>query len=316
MVPLGAWRKSGGTPTPADHAREDEFLEQHVSGGALIHVTTVDALAAKLADETDEAERARLTLRVFAEYVNALETLGAWGWAIRERRSSRLLLDAFLSYQPSDVGRFYAAVSSHNGELADLLRLPPTETITDAFRAGGAPHGPLLADFARVEANLGQAAEHYFRPDALFVTNYNKAKHGAPIIRDSTLAPAEFYVLAPDRSDGTGRYQFTKFSTKPESIAKIVGLTKATSETCRALVSFARNLKTVRLLYVETIYVALLDERTDVWRPVEAQREGTFYRIVGPVPDEEKWAFDPGSLVRCELRVFADGQGLVAVESV
>jgi hypothetical protein len=67
---------------------------------------------------------------------------------------------------------------------------------------------------------------------------------------------------------------------------------------------------------VETIYVALLDEGVDVWRPVEAQREGNFYRIVGSVPEPEKWAFDPGSLVRCEQRELSEGPTLVAVEAV
>jgi hypothetical protein len=67
---------------------------------------------------------------------------------------------------------------------------------------------------------------------------------------------------------------------------------------------------------LETIYVALLDEDVDVWRPVEARREGGFYRIVGPVPETEKWAFDSGSLVRCEQRELSEGPVLVAVEAV
>jgi hypothetical protein len=67
---------------------------------------------------------------------------------------------------------------------------------------------------------------------------------------------------------------------------------------------------------VETIYVALLDENVDVWRPVTAQREDDNYRIVGPVPDSETWSFGPGSLVRCEQRELSDGIALVAVESV
>jgi hypothetical protein len=132
--------------------------------------------------------------------VNALETPGAWGWAIRQRSSSRLLLDAFLSYAPGDVTAFYKTVSSHTGELAQLLRLPATQVITDEFRRAGVPHGKLVAEFSRVESNLGQAAEHYFDHQALFVTNYKKAKHGAPIIRGSKLAQQEFYVLAPDLS--------------------------------------------------------------------------------------------------------------------
>jgi hypothetical protein len=67
---------------------------------------------------------------------------------------------------------------------------------------------------------------------------------------------------------------------------------------------------------VETIYIALLDEGVDVWRPVEAQREGDYYRIVGSGPETEKWAFGPGSLVRCEQRELSEGPALVAVEAV
>jgi hypothetical protein len=67
---------------------------------------------------------------------------------------------------------------------------------------------------------------------------------------------------------------------------------------------------------VETIYVALLEEGLDVWRPVEAEREGTFYRILGSAPQAEKWAFGPGSLVRCEQRELSEGPALVAVEAV
>jgi hypothetical protein len=63
-----------------------------------------------------------------------------------------------------------------------------------------------------------------------------------------------------------------------------------------------------------TIYVELLDEGVDVWRPVTAtpEREGV-YRLPDEPPVDEAWAFAPGSLVRCEHRAFADGAGLVAV---
>ena len=66
-----------------------------------------------------------------------------------------------------------------------------------------------------------------------------------------------------------------------------------------------------------TIYVELLDEGTDCWRPVSAERlsEDT-YRIADTVPEEESWAFQPGEVVRCKERRFSDGGGLVAFESV
>lgn len=52
-----------------------------------------------------------------------------------------------------------------------------------------------------------------------------------------------------------------------------------------------------------TIYVPLLNEGTDVWRPVEATRLAEdLYLILGVVPEDETWAFPPGSTVRCEVR--------------
>ena len=62
------------------------------------------------------------------------------------------------------------------------------------------------------------------------------------------------------------------------------------------------------------VYVRLLDEGTEVWRPVSASRasEGV-YRLTGKQEPEERWEFDPGSLVRCAPKTFSDGRsGLVA----
>jgi hypothetical protein len=69
---------------------------------------------------------------------------------------------------------------------------------------------------------------------------------------------------------------------------------------------------------VAEIYVALLDEGTDVWRPVRATDLGAgvfeIARDAAP-PGGEQWAFGPGERVRCERRTFSDGaQALVAIE--
>lgn len=69
----------------------------------------------------------------------------------------------------------------------------------------------------------------------------------------------------------------------------------------------------------ETIYIELLDEGVNVWRPVAAERrEDGFYRILSGPPDEtEAWTFPPGSVVRCEEKAFSGGgKGLVACERV
>lgn len=67
-----------------------------------------------------------------------------------------------------------------------------------------------------------------------------------------------------------------------------------------------------------TIYVALLNEGTDVWRPVLAEQlAGDRYRIVGQNddPDDEQWEFETGSVVRCEFRRLSDRPCLVAVQA-
>ena len=69
-----------------------------------------------------------------------------------------------------------------------------------------------------------------------------------------------------------------------------------------------------------TIYVRLLDEGVNCWRPVDAimVKPGVF-RIVSspPDPDDERWEFRHGQHVACETRSFQDGgKQLVAVHAV
>ena len=65
---------------------------------------------------------------------------------------------------------------------------------------------------------------------------------------------------------------------------------------------------------VEIIHIPLLEEGTNVWRPVSAERlSGDTFRILGPIPEGELWAFGPGEEVVVEDQVFSDGtSGLVA----
>ena len=64
------------------------------------------------------------------------------------------------------------------------------------------------------------------------------------------------------------------------------------------------------------IYVNLLNEGTEVWRPVAAEIvPGGAYKIVGEnsVPEDEQWEFTTGQTVVCEEHQFQDGTiGLVA----
>jgi hypothetical protein len=55
----------------------------------------------------------------------------------------------------------------------------------------------------------------------------------------------------------------------------------------------------------ETIFVRLLEEGTDVWRPVPAHRlSETTYRLADTqVPEDEIWRFHPGDIVVAEHRL-------------
>ncbi len=69
-----------------------------------------------------------------------------------------------------------------------------------------------------------------------------------------------------------------------------------------------------------TIFVGLLEEGVEVWRPVQARPlDDGHFRIIGVEADvrDETWQFPVGAIVRCVRKKFADGtSGMAAVEQV
>jgi hypothetical protein len=66
---------------------------------------------------------------------------------------------------------------------------------------------------------------------------------------------------------------------------------------------------------VAQIYIALLDEGVDVWRPVQVERlSGNTYRILSQPYDRsiESWQFEPGDVVLCEMVESSEGRILAA----
>ena len=65
------------------------------------------------------------------------------------------------------------------------------------------------------------------------------------------------------------------------------------------------------------IYIALLDEGVDAWRPVRAKHvsEDVFLVLEQPYDRAiETWQFEPGTEVICQPRKLSDGMCLVAVD--
>jgi hypothetical protein len=67
------------------------------------------------------------------------------------------------------------------------------------------------------------------------------------------------------------------------------------------------------------VYVKLLEEGVECWRPVEAERlTSGDYVVVGSNESDgdEIWEFSSGAVVRCEHRMLSGGPRLVAVALV
>jgi hypothetical protein len=66
-----------------------------------------------------------------------------------------------------------------------------------------------------------------------------------------------------------------------------------------------------------TVYVRLLGEGTEVFRPVPAQVVGDSAYLLGGEdifdPDDEAWEFPPGTTVKVQSRMLSGGTVLVAV---
>lgn len=66
-----------------------------------------------------------------------------------------------------------------------------------------------------------------------------------------------------------------------------------------------------------TVYVRLLNEGTDVFRPTEAERVADgIYRLLPTSdydPSDEQWEFLPGDVVRCQIMKLHGGERLVVV---
>ena len=129
-ITLRQWREQWpdyiAPPDARDHERERTFLEAHGRYGARIHLDTAEALAAALEDELVAVKGHRLFLKLFAEFANALESLGALGWAVGRRRGFRLFLDGFLSYENDAPAIFYRRILE--GELFGIHHRDITHT--------------------------------------------------------------------------------------------------------------------------------------------------------------------------------------------
>jgi len=121
-------------------------------------------------------------------------------------------------------------------------------------------------------------------------------------------AGARTLVLEAFWHDPTGR--FSVWSCGEElPFALVASFLRRAAQACPPIKSEEAGTKVL-------VYIPLLDEGVDVWRPVAAEVIGNgCYRITGNEPNDERWEFPLGTAVRCREHRFEDGSlGLVATE--
>ena len=191
---------------------------------------TADALVKALADKSEIHVGHGLFLRLFSEYATTLETLGAWGWTMRNRRDYPSLLDGFLAYGHGDPRKFFASVKrSRADSLRLLLRLPSQKKLVAATREGFDFESDAQTELALSEcfAALRLAAADHFAADEIVRTTYNKAKHGATMLRMPDDDPRTFRVVMPHllvtNPTDKMRYDISRFTVGKAEIEKYAG---------------------------------------------------------------------------------------------
>ena len=97
--------------------------------------------------------------------------------------------------------------------------------------------------------------------------------------------------------------------------ASIISLQELTPEP-RYLIEFSsgRDRVAIQSELAMVIYVAIVDEGVEAWRPVAAEPlDAGRFRILSETPSDEKWQFRPGSVVICEKLELEGHPELVAV---
>lgn len=243
------------TPGPKDRHIERAWLDEHWLYGGKVHTETADAILAALSSGSTPATGHTLHLKLFAEFANAVEVAGAWGWVIRTRRQHPLLLDAFLTYDQEAARNFYAAAKRSRGSVIRLLDLPPLEKVVDSlstlFPTSSAAEREKMLEQIVPQAKF--LAGRFFGHDEIVPAIFNRTKHGATLLHDESLGTREFWVVAPHfavtGASDVRRYLLPKFTVNKEQIAGVRRGVQAAGEMIQIMAGLAKALSEAGLLY-------------------------------------------------------------------
>lgn len=219
------------------------LIEQHWDYGARVHEEVADVLVERLGKGTDLVHGHAVFTRLYQEQIAALEDFGAFAWALRERHSHGLL-SAYLRYQVCDIRAFWKVVRRHDGDLINLLHLPPEDEINGVLTNLPKTKEALTEILAVRMENLKQGSDQFSTTDEIVISVYNKLKHGIPIIRREGSSSRQFEVLLSRRGVAAVRFEITA-----AEIRKFHRNTQAWSVALRELAALTKILFDGGILY-------------------------------------------------------------------
>lgn len=166
------------------------FLRDYQGFGSRGHFITANALRERILASNDTDERKLLAVRVFGEFIAALEDLGGLCIAIRHRDEDSGLIYGYLTYGPTknapktSLEKLFELMMNENA-LTSVLRLPSLNEILQADPELTKTLLPQL--YAETKTILAQVSRLYLYDSKVFVRIYNKTKHGFVVISDERI---------------------------------------------------------------------------------------------------------------------------------
>lgn len=171
------------------------FLRDYQGFGSRGHLLAASSVSSSLASAQDSDTRKLLAVKLFAEFMAALENLGGLCIAVRHRDEGAGIVYSFLTYgtsaplaPPTTLSAIYNLVRDGDG-LSVGLGLPSLAEIISAHQQFSESTLPTMYNEANIL--LSQAANVYLIDDRALVRAYNKTKHGFVVVNDQ-------HIFQPD----------------------------------------------------------------------------------------------------------------------
>ena len=146
----------------------------------------------------DLDEKKLLAVKIYSEFMAALEDLGALCLAVRQRDEGVGIVYNYLTYETRNIKQIFELAQNGNG-LTIALRLPSLDEIIQ--QSSDLNFDMLAKHYKECNVFLAQAGTTYlFNKNRVYIRAYNKTKHGFVVVHDRHTFQAEDILIVPDTS--------------------------------------------------------------------------------------------------------------------